>query len=81
MRPVDLFRLLLLAAIWGSSFLFMRLVAPALGPVLTAELRVLLAGLALFAWFRATGTDLGLRAHWRFFVIVGTVNSLSLIHI
>lgn len=75
MRPVDLLRLLLLAAIWGSSFLFMRLVAPALGPLLTAELRVLLAGLALLAWFRATGTDLGLRANRRFFVIVGTVNS------
>ena len=39
------------------------------------ELRVLLAGLALLAWFRATGADLGLRANRRFFVIVGTVNS------
>ena len=55
MRQADTARLVLLAAIWGASFLFMRIAAPVLGPVLTAELRTLIAGIALAAYFAATG--------------------------
>ena len=51
MRPADMARLLALAAIWGASFIFMRVTAPVLGPVWTAEGRVLIGGLALAAWF------------------------------
>ena len=47
MRVLDVTELLLLAALWGGSFLFMRIAAPVLGPVWLIELRVLLAGLAL----------------------------------
>lgn len=47
MRLSDVVELLLLAALWGGSFLFMRLAAPVIGPVWLIELRVLLAGLAL----------------------------------
>jgi len=32
MNTANLLRLVLLAAIWGSSFLFMRISAPVLGP-------------------------------------------------
>ena len=39
--------LILLAALWGGSFLFMRIAAPVLGPVWLIELRVLIAGLVL----------------------------------
>ncbi|MGB3300496.1 MAG: DMT family transporter [Phormidesmis sp.] len=47
MRASDVGVLLLLAALWGGSFLFMRIAAPVLGPVWLIEIRVLLAGLAL----------------------------------
>ena len=51
MKSRDLIVLLLLAAIWGSSFLFMRMVAPVFGPVALAFVRVggavVLAGSAL----------------------------------
>jgi drug/metabolite transporter (DMT)-like permease len=47
MRVLDVVELLLLAALWGGSFLFMRMAAPVLGPVWLIEMRVLLAGLAL----------------------------------
>lgn len=40
-------RLLLLAAIWGSSFLFMRIAAPVIGAVWVTELRVVLAAVFL----------------------------------
>ncbi len=55
MTVQDTTRLVLLAAIWGASFLFNRITAPLLGPVLTAELRTLIAGIALAIWFAATG--------------------------
>jgi drug/metabolite transporter (DMT)-like permease len=72
-RAADYGRLVALAAIWGAAFIFMRVAAPALGPAWTAELRVLIGGLALLAWFRAVGFDPGLRAHWRFYLVIGTV--------
>ena len=40
MRPADYLRLTLLAAIWGASFLFMRVASPQFGAVNTAFLRV-----------------------------------------
>lgn len=47
MKASDIGELLLLAALWGGSFLFLRIAAPVLGPVWLIEIRVLLAGLAL----------------------------------
>lgn len=75
MRPADYGRLVALAAIWGASFIFTRVVAPSLGAIWTAESRVLLGGLALLAWFRFAGFDAGLRRHWRYYLAVGAVNS------
>lgn len=42
----DLFDLLL-AALWGASFLFLRYVVPAFGPVALIEVRVALAAAVL----------------------------------
>ena len=57
MKSGDVVRLLALGAIWGASFLFMRIVAPVLGPIATADLRMLVAGVGLLAWFHLTGFD------------------------
>lgn len=60
MRPVnaaDYARLVFLAAIWGASFIFMRVTAPAFGTVMTAEGCLLIAGVVLAAWFRFAGCD------------------------
>jgi len=75
MRRSDVARLVALAAIWGASFLFMRLAVPTLGPVLTAELRTLIAGVALAAWFAATGFNPEWRRWGRHYVIVGIGSS------
>ena len=74
MTPASYARLVALAAIWGAAFIFMRVAAPVLGPAWTPELRVLLGGVALLVWSRAIGLDPGLRVHWRFYLLVGTVN-------
>jgi len=71
--PADYVRLVALAAIWGGSFIFMRVAAPVLGAAWTAELRVLLGGLALLAWLRIAGFDPCLRAHWRSYLAVGAI--------
>jgi len=72
-KPADHARLLLLASIWGGAFPFMRVAAPEIGAVLTAELRVLIGGLALLAWLRLSGEGLGLPRHWRFYLLIGSV--------
>jgi drug/metabolite transporter (DMT)-like permease len=75
MRASDVARLVALAAIWGASFIFMRTLAPVLGPVLTADSRVLIAGVALLVYFRIIGFDADWRRYWRQFLVVGVMNS------
>jgi drug/metabolite transporter (DMT)-like permease len=76
-RPADTARLLALAAIWGASFIFIRVTAPVLGPVWMAEGRVLIGGLALAAWFAITGFDPQWRRHMKFYATVGVINSAA----
>ena len=57
MKAGDYARLVALSAIWGASFIFMRVAAPAFGTVLTAEGRLLIAGLVLAAWFHFAGFE------------------------
>ena len=75
MRRADLARLLLLGAIWGSTFLFIRITAPVLGPVVTADGRLWVAGLALALWLRLAGFSPQWRRHGVQYVIVGLMNS------
>lgn len=75
MTLTDTMLLVLLAAIWGASFLFMRVLAPLLGPLLTAELRTMIAGLLLVALFAAMRTRLDLRKNFRHYLVVGIFNS------
>jgi drug/metabolite transporter (DMT)-like permease len=65
----------LLAAIWGASYLFNRIVAPSLGPVLTAELRTLIGGVALAVYFAAVGFDPEWRRWWRQYLLVAIFSS------
>ena len=74
MRAADLARLALLAAIWGGSFIFIRVTATTLGPLWMAEGRVLLGGLALLAWYAVTRFDPQWGAHWRFYALIGVIN-------
>jgi drug/metabolite transporter (DMT)-like permease len=71
----DVVRLLALGAIWGASFLFMRIVAPVLGPIATADSRMLVAGLALLLWFRFTGFDPQWRRWILHYAAAGLINS------
>lgn len=67
--------LVALAALWGASFLFMRIAAPELGAVWLIELRVLLAGLALLPWVLWRGHTAYLWRYWRGLSLVGLLNA------
>jgi drug/metabolite transporter (DMT)-like permease len=75
MSPRQVAMLLVLAALWGASFLFMRVAVPELGPVVLAEGRVALAGVALLAYAAAIGARPALRARWRDYLLLGTINA------
>jgi len=75
MNTANLLRLIFLAAIWGGSFLFMRISAPTLGPAVLIEFRVLLAALFLAAVGLVLRKKLQLRAHWKHYFILGFFNS------
>lgn len=75
MRSSDVARLVALAAIWGASFVFIRVVAHPLGPVWTAAVRLLIGGGALVLWLAATRTDAQLAQRWRAYAAVGAINS------
>ncbi|NJM97847.1 MAG: DMT family transporter, partial [Phormidesmis sp. RL_2_1] len=75
MKVADIAELLLLAVLWGGSFLFMRVAAPVLGPVWLIELRVLLAGLALLPLLIRSKHGAVVRAKAMPLLIVGCFNS------
>lgn len=75
MSPADVARLVALAAIWGASFVFIRVLVPPLGPVWVAALRLLIAGAVLVVWLAATRRDAGLARHWRAYLFLGMLNS------
>ena len=67
----DLVALVLLGAIWGSSFLFIRVAVPALGPFVLMELRVGLAAAALALFAVAVGRLPKLRSRWKGLLALG----------
>jgi drug/metabolite transporter (DMT)-like permease len=85
MRASDLGRLLLLSAIWGSSFIFIRIAAPVLGPVALVEARVLIASVTLLIYAAITRSRirpeagpaprLEFRERWRQYLIIGVVGT------
>jgi drug/metabolite transporter (DMT)-like permease len=74
-RPRDVAELLALGAIWGASFLFMRIAAPEFGPLPLMALRVAVAALCLLPlWLRRRELSV-LRTHRWPLVLIGIANS------
>jgi drug/metabolite transporter (DMT)-like permease len=75
MRLQDLFELLLLAMIWGVSFLFMRIATPEFGVIPLMALRLVIGTLILLPLllWRAQMTDL--KTHGKQIFVLGVLNS------
>ena len=75
MRPSDYGRLLALAAIWGASFLFMRIAAPAFGSINTTFLRVFFALVGLAAMLLLLRTPMQFQGKLKSIMVLGIINS------
>ena len=70
----DLIELLILSALWGSSFLFLRIASPEFGPVFLIEIRVASGLVVLFPICFLMGKLGELISHWKMIFIVGLSN-------
>jgi len=75
MRRRDLLDLVLLAALWGASFLFTRIAAPAFGPFALAEIRVGIAAVLLVLLLASRAGLAPLVEHAGRFLLLGAVNT------
>jgi drug/metabolite transporter (DMT)-like permease len=66
---------LLLGAIWGASFLFMRIAVVEFGALPTAAVRVSVAMLFLLPLMVWRGFGPGFRTHWKKVTFIGILNS------
>jgi drug/metabolite transporter (DMT)-like permease len=75
MRLRDFGDLILLAALWGGSFLFMRYAAPAFGPLALIWLRVAIAALFLVPLLLLRQQGRALREHAQGIAVMGLFGS------
>ena len=75
MNLVDILRLLSLAAIWGASFLFMRIIAPVIGTIPTAFFRVSIAFVGLLVILALMRIDWNFRGKLKAVMVLGLINS------
>jgi drug/metabolite transporter (DMT)-like permease len=76
-QPVDYLLLLALSAIWGSSFLFIKLAVAAIPPMTLVAARLGLAALAMLLFLAATGRRLPRdRGIWTGFLMVAVVGNV-----
>jgi drug/metabolite transporter (DMT)-like permease len=75
MRLQALLELVVLAALWGGSFLLMRIAAPEFGAVALVLMRVGVAALLLWPWVMLRRQGAQLRRHFGAVSLVGIVNS------
>jgi drug/metabolite transporter (DMT)-like permease len=74
MKPKDIFLLLLLAAIWGSSYLFLRIVTPAIGVPMTLATRIILAAIVMVALFAYLKKLPDYKRFWKQYFVLGLLN-------
>ncbi|WP_085717234.1 DMT family transporter [Pseudomonas sp. B28(2017)] len=75
MNPVDIVRMLSLAAIWGASFLFMRIIAPVIGTVPTAFFRVSIAAAGLVVILGLIRVRWDFKGKLKTVMLLGVLNS------
>jgi len=76
MKLIDYTTLLLLGAIWGASFLFMRIASPEMGAVGLVSVRMVSAALFLLPlWFVAENFKL-IKHHWKWLLVVAMLSNV-----
>ncbi|MCG8494226.1 MAG: EamA family transporter [Sneathiellales bacterium] len=75
-QPLDYFALLMLALMWSSSFLFIKIAVATLTPLTIASGRMLIAALFLYAILKFRGHSLPTdKESWKFFILIGLIGN------
>jgi len=75
MPATQLLALFSLAAIWGASFMFMRVAAPEFGIYTLVFIRTVLAALVLLPFVIYAKAVPAMFKHWRSIAVIGLVNT------
>lgn len=75
MSIAQLGALFFLGAIWGASYIFIRVAVEPFGPVFLMFARVALTVPILLGYARLRAIDLQIRVHWRQFLVLGFLGS------
>jgi drug/metabolite transporter (DMT)-like permease len=68
-------QLLLLGALWGAAFMFMRIAVPEFGAFALAGSRIAMAALAMLLLVLILREPLHVKTHWKKYLIVGAINT------
>ena len=75
MKLTDTLLLIILAAIWGSSFMFMRATVESFGPIALITVRVGIAALVLGLFLLTPKRRKEFGTHWKHLAWIGVINS------
>ena len=75
MQRAHFIDLLLLGAIWGAAFPFIRVAVPEFGPIPLVTVRIVLAATLLFSLAAARGQLGEMRGRWGAFTVIGALNT------
>ncbi|GAB1809196.1 DMT family transporter [Priestia megaterium] len=67
--------LILLASLFGASFLFMKIASPSLGPLFLIESRVFIAAISLIIFARLLKQKIEIKHKWKELIVLGTINA------
>lgn len=69
------FLLILLAALWGGSFIFIRIAAPVMGSMVLMGFRMVVATAVMVAYAIGTKTKIDFRTRWKEYLALGALNN------
>lgn len=75
MNFTQLSKLVLLASLWGASFLFIRVAVPHFGPLPLAAVRSVIATLTLLPILYLSGGSALFRQHWRHLAVIALIST------
>jgi drug/metabolite transporter (DMT)-like permease len=67
--------LIFLAAIWGGSFLFIRIAAPVMGSLFLMGVRMVISTVAVWGYARSMRVPTDFRARWKEYLLLGALNN------
>lgn len=68
--------LLILASLFGSSFIYLKIAVPSLGPIFLIECRVIIAALFLIGYAFLIKQKVDIKSLWKEFLILGAINAV-----